>query len=59
MYEYEPVACNIGRGERRRRGIVAALAFGAVAVYLAVCLAADVPTVVFGGVFAPLAVAFE
>ena len=59
MNEYEPATCNIGRGERRRRAIVSALAFGGAVLYLSICLVADVPTVLFGGVFVPLAIGFE
>ena len=59
MNEYEPATCNIGRGERRRRAVVSAVAFGAAVLYLWLCVVADVPTVLFGGVFVPLAIGFE
>lgn len=59
MNEYEPATCNIGRGERRRRAVVSAVAFGAAVLYLSLCVVADVPTALFGGVFVPLAIGFE
>ncbi|MEF8852976.1 MAG: hypothetical protein V5A44_11575 [Haloarculaceae archaeon] len=57
--EYRPAACNIGRGGRRRRLVISALAFGVAVVHLSVCLVAGLPKSVVAGVFVPLAVGFE
>ena len=59
MGSYRPGHCNIGRRERRRRGIVAGAAFAVAALIVLAYAGGYLPAPLFAGVFVFLAVGFE